>query len=188
MPGTSAALADFATDGKIGVDLTKTYLSASAGIAVPWPAKPGDIVHTTNGGRYIFARAESEVSAGMVVIFSTFGDSAAAGVIVPPHCTPITTTMVTTTVGPNAVGVSVQNIPSANWGWIALNGFNLQINAAAGAQPKLPLFTTSTAGQLNTTTVSSCLVSGIVLNTSATSASFPLAFVNNPHIQWGNPV
>ncbi len=175
---------DWPIGGRIGADITKTYLSASAGIVVPWPAAPGDHLLTNNGGEYIFGRAESEISAGMVLIGSQFGDSATANA--PIHFTPITTTMVTTTVGPNMIAVSQVNCPSANWGWFALNGTNLEVWAVA--QPKLPLFTSSTAGQLSSTTVSSCLVSGIVINTSATSASFPYAFVRNPHIQWGNPV
>src|SRR5215510_8616001 len=87
--------------------------------------------------------------------------------------------MLNTTVGPNMIGVSVQNIPSANWGWFCLNSNNIQVWAIG--DPKLPLYTSATAGQLSTTSVTLCLVSGIVLNTSATSASFPTAFVRNPH-------
>jgi hypothetical protein len=188
--GTSAPTLDYPIDGHIGYDITKTYLSASATITVPWPCKPGETVRTTNNGVYIFARAESEVSAGNVVIFGPFGDSAAgftASGPVPPHCAPITTTYVQTTVGPQMIGVAQVNIPSANWGWIALNGINLQVWTSA-TNPHLPLFTSGTAGQLSTTTVSQCLIQGIYIYTSATSTSFPLASVVFPHLQFSNPI
>jgi hypothetical protein len=41
------------------------------------------------------------------------------------------------------------------------------------------LYTTSTAGALDDTTVSAGFIQGIVANTSATSASAPFCMVNN---------
>jgi hypothetical protein len=45
--------------------------------------------------------------------------------------------------------------------------------------PKVPLYTTGTAGKLDDTTVSAGFIQGIVANTSATSASAPYCMVNN---------
>ena len=67
-------MADYVTDGKIGVDLTAIYASSSAGSTSLFPATPGETVMTSNNGRYIFARAESTIAQFDVVIFSTFSD------------------------------------------------------------------------------------------------------------------
>ena len=40
-------MADFITDGKIGIDLTATYASTSAGSTTLWPANPGAVVQTS---------------------------------------------------------------------------------------------------------------------------------------------
>ena len=50
---------DYVTDGKIGIDLTATYASTSAGSTTLFPVTPGTRVSTSNNGTYIFVRAES---------------------------------------------------------------------------------------------------------------------------------
>src|SRR5262245_5645151 len=67
---------DYPIDGKIGIDITAVYESASANIAVPWPASPEDTVRTNNDGEYMFARAQSDVAQYDLVFFATYGDSA----------------------------------------------------------------------------------------------------------------
>ena len=68
------------------------------------------------------------------------------------------------------------------YGWFALNG-SVRVNVAAGTQPKVLLYTTSTAGVLSGTTVSAGLVVGLTANTSAASASAPYCMANNVTVQ-----
>jgi len=76
------------------------------------------------------------------------------------------------------VGFAQTAIASSYYGWVALNGV-VKVNLLVSCQPKVPLYTTSTAGSLDDTTVSAGFIQGIVANTSATSASAPFCVVNN---------
>lgn len=176
---------DYVIDGKIGIDLTATYASTSAGSTSLWPVTPGTQVNTSNNGRYIFARAESDISQFDCVIFSTYGDSASLTPVI--RAVPITTTNAAA-LGYSMVGFAQTSIASANWGWIALNGTNLRVNCLIACNPKVPLYTTATAGKLDDTTVSAGYIQGIVANTSATSASAPYCIINNPGLVTSNPV
>lgn len=177
-------MADYVTDGKIGIDLTAIYASTSAGSTSLFPAKSGDMVSTTNNGRYIFARAESTVAQYDAVIFSTFGDSASATPVL--RAVPITTTNAAA-LGYNMVGFAQVAVTSAYYGWFCINGV-VKVNLLVACQPKVPLYTTATAGSLDDTTVSAGYVVGIVANTSATSASAPYCVASWPHLITSNPV
>lgn len=177
-------MADYVTDGKIGVDLTAIYASTSAGSTSLFPATPGERVNTSNNGVYIFARAESTVSQYDCVIFSTYADSASATPIL--RATPITTTNAAA-MGYAMVGFAQVAVTSAYYGWFAINGL-VKVNLLIAAQPKVPLYTTSTAGSLDDATVSAGYIQGIVANTSATSASAPYCIVNNAGLLTSNPV
>jgi hypothetical protein len=85
------------------------------------------------------------------------------------------------------VGFAQNAITSSYYGWIGLNGV-LKVNLLVACQPKVPLYTTSTAGKLDDATVSSGYIQGIVANTSATSASAPYCVVNNAGLMTSNPV
>ena len=180
-------MADYVTDGKIGIDLTATYASTSAGSIIPWPARPGDRVHTNNNGCYMFARAQSDISQFACVVFGSFADSAVSSdsTRMPTvAAVPMTTTnaVVGGVGGDGMVGIAQTSIASSYYGWIALNGSALRVNTLVACQPKVPLYTTSTAGSLDDATVSSGYVSGITINTSATSASAPWCVANWPKI------
>jgi hypothetical protein len=177
-------MADYITDGKIGVDLTATYASTSAGSTTLFPVTPGTRVNTTNNGVYVFARAESTISAFDAVIMSTFADSASSTPVL--RAVPVTTTNAAA-LGYNMVGFAQTAIASSYYGWIGINGV-LQVNLLAACQPKVPLYTTSTAGKLDDTTVSAGYIQGIVANTSAASASAPFCVVNNAGLMTSNPV
>ncbi len=172
-------MADFVTDGKIGIDLTAIYASTSAGSTSFFPATPGARVTGSNNSVYMFARAVSTIAQYDVVVFSVYADSASV-TAVPAAC-PITTTNVAA-LGFAQVGFAQVAITSAYYGWIALQGSRLRVNCLIAAQPKVPLYTTATAGSLDDTTVSAGYVTGVVINTSATSASAPFAIINNPFV------
>jgi len=177
-------MADYITDGKIGVDLTATYASTSAGSTTLFPVTPGTRVNTTNNGVYVFARAESTINQFDAVIMSTYADSASSTPVL--RAVPVTTTNAAA-LGYNMVGFAQTAIASSYYGWIGINGV-LQVNLLIACQPKVPLYTTSTAGKLDDTTVSAGYIQGIVANTSATSASAPFCVVNNAGLMTSNPV
>lgn len=179
--------ADYVIDGKIGVDLTATYASTSAGSSSFWPAKPGDRVNTTGNGVYMFCRAASTIAQYDCVAFAgltTSATSADASNIFCPQAVPITTAHVASAgpAGFGAVGIAQTAIASANYGWVAMNGTNLRVNTLVSCQPNVQLYTTTTGGSLDDTVVSAGLIEGLTIMTSATSASAPRCVANWPHI------
>jgi hypothetical protein len=177
-------MADYVTDGKIGIDLTATYASTSAGSTTLFPVTPGTRVSTSNNGVYIFARAESDISAFDAVIMSTYADSASLTPVL--RAVPVTTTNAAA-LGYSMVGFAQTAITSSYYGWIGINGM-LKVNLLVACNPKVPLYTTATAGKLDDATVSAGYIQGIVANTSATSASAPYCIVNNAGLMTSNPV
>lgn len=174
-------MADFVTDGKIGIDLTAVYASASAASQVQLPVAPGTIVHTTNNGRYMFARCESDCNPRDFVAFGFYGDSASSTPI--PRFVPITTTNIAA-LGFGTVGCVQNSVASSYYTWVCLNSNGgIRGNVLIACEGKVPLYTTATAGKLDDTTVSAGLVIGCVIGTSATSASAPQIFFNNPSVQ-----
>lgn len=177
-------MADYVTDGKIGIDLTATYASTSAGSTTLFPVTPGTRVNTSNNGVYMFVRAESDIAAYDAVIMSTFADSASQTPVM--RAVPVTTTNAAA-LGYNMVGFAQNAIASSYYGWVGINGL-LKVNLLIACNPKVPLYTTSTAGKLDDTTVSAGYIQGIVATTSATSASAPYCMVNNAGLMTSNPV
>jgi len=177
-------MADYVTDGKIGIDLTATYASTSAGSTSLFPVTPGSRVTTSNNGVYMFVRAESDIAAYDAVIMSTFADSASLTPVM--RAVPVTTTNAAA-LGYNMVGFAQNAIASSYYGWVGINGL-LKVNLLIACNPKVPLYTTSTAGKLDDTTVSAGYIQGIVATTSATSASAPYCMVNNAGLMTSNPV
>jgi len=177
-------MADYVTDGKIGIDLTATYASTSAGSTSLFPVTPGTRVNTSNNGVYMFVRAESDIAAYDAVIMSTFADSASLTPVM--RAVPVTTTNAAA-LGYNMVGFAQNAIASSYYGWVGINGL-LKVNLLIACNPKVPLYTTGTAGKLDDTTVSAGYIQGIVANTSATSASAPYCMVNNAGLMTSNPV
>jgi hypothetical protein len=175
---------DYVTDGKIGIDLTATYASTSAGSTSLFPVTPGSRVTTSNNGVYMFVRAESDIAAYDAVIMSTFADSASLTPVM--RAVPVTTTNAAA-LGYNMVGFAQNAIASSYYGWVGINGL-LKVNLLIACNPKVPLYTTSTAGKLDDTTVSAGYIQGVVANTSATSASAPYCMVNNAGLMTSNPV
>ena len=177
-------MADYVTDGKIGIDLTATYASTSAGSTSLFPVTPGSRVTTSNNGVYMFVRAESDIAAYDAVIMSTFADSASLTPVM--RAVPVTTTNAAA-LGYNMVGFAQNAIASSYYGWVGINGL-LKVNLLIACNPKVPLYTTATAGKLDDTTVSAGYIQGVVANTSATSASAPFCMVNNAGLMTSNPV
>ena len=174
---------DYVTDGKIGIDLTAVYASTSAGSTSFMPALPGATVRTNNGGEYIFARCASDTAQFNCVIFGTYADSASQ---TPTFSfVPITTANCAPggAPGPNQIGICQNSVASAYYTWVALKSQNIRLTVKASTQAKVPLYTTTTAGVLDSgTTVSAGYVTGVTVNTSAASASAPYCMATWPKV------
>lgn len=79
----------------------------------------------------------------------------------------LTTTLATTV---KRVGVAQISIAVSCYGWVQRSG-NMIVNVAQGCQDFVALFTTSTPGVLDDATVSECLVLGLNLVTSTSTAA-----------------
>ncbi len=77
------------------------------------------------------------------------------------------------------VGVAQISIAISCYGWVQRTG-DMRVNVAQLCQDFVPLFTTSTPGVLDDATVSECLVLGINLVTSTTTASAMTAIGASP--------
>lgn len=139
----------------------------------------GTVVHLSDGGSAMFVQATSTIAQyDACIIINT---SSAAGASI--GAVPVTTTNALTS---QRMGFAQTAITSANYGWVHLSGNSIRVKALIACQPAAPLFTTATAGQLDDATVTAGYCLGVVLMSSATSASAPPAVVGNAVIRtWG---
>lgn len=173
-------MVDFVISGQAGINLTDTYASASAqanGTAgKPVPFSPGTIVDGTYGSRYMLVRATSTIAQYDACIVINEGSAADSGV----GCVPVTTTNALTS---QRLAFAQTAIASSEYGWVALQGNNLRVKTLIACQPAVPLFTTATAGSLDDAVVTAGYCLGVVLMSSATSASAPVCLAGNPVIR-----
>lgn len=161
----------FVTSPTIGTSLTSTYASGTTP-----PMKVGTVVFATDGSEYMMVQATSTVAQydACVIINTSSATGASIGVV------PVTTT---NALKSQRMAFAQTAITSGDYGWVALKGNNLRINSLIACQPAVPLFTTATAGSLDDTTVTAGYCLGVVLMSSATSASAPPAVVGNAVIR-----
>jgi len=135
----------------------------------------GTIVEGTNGTKFMYVKALSTVAQYDAVCIKASGSAVAAEY----GAVPITTTNALESV---RVGFAQTAIASSKYGWVALEGQDLRVKCLIACQPKVPLFTTATAGSLDDAVVTAGHVHGVVALSSATSASAPPIIAANPHI------
>lgn len=135
----------------------------------------GTIVLGTDGSKWIYVQALSTIAQYDAVAIITSGSAVNANM----GAVPITTTNALTSV---RVGLAQVAIASSKYGWVALEGNNLRVKALISCQPAVPMFTTATAGSLDDAIVTAGHVLGVVLKSSATSASAPPCIAAHPHI------
>lgn len=139
----------------------------------------GTIAATSDGGQAIYVQATSTIAQYDAVVISNAGSAVGAAYGAVPVST-------TNALKSQRLGFAQTAITSGYYGWISLSGSNLRINTLIGCNPAVPLFTTSTAGSLDDTTVTAGYCLGVVLLSSATSASAPPATASNCVIRtWG---
>jgi hypothetical protein len=149
-------MADYVTDGKIGIDLTATYASNLRRLYYAmFPVTPGTRVNTSNNGVYIFvSRRVRPLTHYDAVIMSTYADSAST--------TPVMRCCACH--HDKRCGFGFQH------GWLCTKRYclfllwldwlewrMLKVNLLVACNPKVPLYTTATAGKLDDTTVSAGL-------------------------------
>jgi hypothetical protein len=139
----------------------------------------GTTVTATDGSEYVMVRATSTIAQyDACIIINT---SSAVGASI--GCVPVTTTNALTS---QRLAFAQTAITSGDYGWVATKGNNLRVKTLIACQPAVPLYTTGTAGSLDDATVTAGYCLGVVLMTSATSASAPPCVVGNAVIRtWG---
>jgi hypothetical protein len=138
--------------------------------------KTGTLITATDGGEYMLVRATSTIAQyDACVIINT---SSAVGASI--GCVPVTTTNALTS---QRLAFAQTAITSGDYGWVALKGHDLRVKTLIACQPAVPLYTTATAGSLDDTVVTAGYCLGVVLMTSATSASAPPCVVGNAVIR-----
>ena len=150
-----------------GVSLTSTYASGTNP-----PFSVGVTVAATDGSEYMMIRATSTIAQydACVVINTSSATGASMG------CVPAETTNGAKTA---RLAFAQTAITSGDYGWVALKGQGIRIKTLVSCQPAVPLFLTATAGSLDDAIISGAYCMGVVLMSSATSASAPPAVVGN---------
>lgn len=164
----------YASSPILGVDYTATssLQSGSSTVYVPEFALCAK-VNTTDGGEIIYIKAGAAITAGDVVQI-TMSTGSATGV------TTLLCDANTTTAG-QLIGVANTTLASGQHGWACLRGVPYAgINVAASCVRGSPLYTTTTAGQLDDTSSSSHLIAGIELTATATGAAVTAGLCSNP--------
>jgi hypothetical protein len=139
----------------------------------------GTIVKTSDGGEAMYVQATSTIAQynACIIINTSSATGASIG------CVPVTTTNALTS---QRLAFAQTAITSSNYGWVKLSGNEIRCNLLIACQPAVPLFTTSTAGSLDDTTVTAGYCLGVVAMSSATSASSPPMVVGQAVIRtWG---
>lgn len=163
----------FPTSGIAGISLTTTYASGTTP-----PFTPGLETKATDGNAYMFVQAASTIAQfDACIVINSSSAIFSAGFL---KCVPVTTTNALTS---QRLVVAQTAITSGDYGWVATAGHNLRVKTLIAAQPAVPMFTTATAGSLDDATVTAGYCLGVVLMTSATSASAPPCVIGNAVIR-----
>jgi len=161
-------MATIITTGIVTPKLTTTSTTAQVPV--------GTVVQTSDGGQAIYVQATSTINAfdACIIINTSSATGASIG------CVPVTTTNALTS---QRIAFAQTAIASGSYGWVQTSGNEIRVNTLIACQPAVPLFTTATAGSLDDTTVTAGYCLGVVLKSSATSASAPPAVVGNAVIR-----
>ena len=151
--------------GQLGVDLDATYTSAGE---LPYPQ--GEVVRTKNGAAFI-GRAVSGVAAYSLVFYTPASAQASASV-------DLFLASVANVSGKLA-GVAMTSIASAQYGWVHTECNKEGKVRCAAAETGVPLFLTTTGGQVDDAVTSGKALIGLHILASVTSASTPPAIWRN---------
>lgn len=139
----------------------------------------GTVANATDGSVLMYVQATSTIAQydACIIINTSSATGASIG------CVPVTTTNALTS---QRIAFAQTAIASSSYGWVYTSGNNLRVKALIACQPAVPLYTTATAGSLDDAIVTAGYCLGVVLMSSATSASAPPCVVGNAVIRtWG---
>lgn len=157
----------------LGCNISATYTSAEQ--AALGMAR-GTLTTAQHGQIYEFTQALSTVAQYDAVAF--LGDSSTSDAFIT-RVAPLETTNGALSA---KVGIAQVAITSGEYGWVALNGGQLQVKALIACQPGVPLYATATAGSVDDAIVSASGIVGLIALQCATSASAITCIAAFPHI------
>jgi len=151
-------MVDYSIAAESGLDFSQTYSVTTSTPEYPGtPVALGTQAWGTNGSMYMFVLASSAITQyACVSIDPNFNASMATN-----------TSLLTY---PD-VGFAQVAIPSGQYGWVAMRGTKISVLSKGAVAKTTPLYISSSAGILVTTTSSFALVTGIVTSTSYASTS-----------------
>lgn len=164
----------YAVSPLMGIDITATSSLQSGSATVYQPEFGlGNKASTSDCGEHIYIKAGAAITAGDVVQI-TMATGSATGV------TTLLCDANTTTAG-QLIGVANTTLASGQHGWACLRGVPYAgINVAASCVKGSPLYTTTTAGQVDDTSSSAHLIAGIETTATATGAAVTAGLCSNP--------
>lgn len=171
----------FAISPTMGVDIQAVSSLASGSLTTYSPEFGlGNKVTMSDAGEAVYIKAGAAITAGDVLIVNQSTGSAQG----------ITTTLVsanaTAATQSYLVAVAHSTLASGQHGWACVKGAPFAgINIGASCNKGTPLYTTATAGQLNTSQTSTVLIAGIEATVTTTTAAVVAGFCNNPVIVSG---
>lgn len=154
----------FVNDGKIGIDLALTNSTADY--------KLGETANGTLNSKWIYVYAASTVAQYDAVMIDQ-----------SLNAVPLTTT---NSASSKMVGFAQVAIASASYGWVALQGDGIRVNAAANCAPNVYLYTTATGGVIDDAIVSAGALHGVITYDTISNATSVRIIASNPHIGFGS--
>ena len=157
----------------LGIDPSATSSLQSGSLTVYQPEfQLGARAKLSDGGETMYIKAGAAITAGDVLQINSTGSAVG---ITTALCDAGTTT------AQEYIGVANTTLASGQHGWACTGGIPLAgISVAASCVRGSPLYTTTTAGQLDDTSSSSHLISGIQTTVTATGAAVVAGFVTTP--------
>lgn len=144
----------YATDGKIGVDLTAT--PADSDFDAPGFVL-GETVKTGDGGVYMYVHASGAITQyDAVGIDENYEAAALTKAIVDDG---------------HMIGFAQVAFADNDYGWVAIKGSNIQCRVAINCAADAALYSSATAGVLDDDSSSQTKVDGVVAVTAVTAAT-----------------
>lgn len=164
----------YAISPVLGVDITATSSLQSGSTTVYQPEYTlGAVAKMSDSGEAIYIKAGAAITAGDVVQI-TMSTGSATGI------TTLLCDANTTTAG-QLIAVAHTTLASGQHGWACRAGVpTAGINVAASCVRGSPLYTTTTAGQVDDTSSSAHLIAGMELTATATGAAVTAGLCTYP--------
>ncbi len=157
----------FATDGKIGIDLTKTTTGTTTnGENAEFTL--GTVVSGSDSSRWMYVQAGAAIAQYDCVCVDENGQAAlsTAALAAAGH----------------TIGIAQVAFADNDLGWVCTHALgNIYVNVAANCAPDVQLYTTATGGTIDDTSASQTLIRGLVKIAAATvSAESHECILQNP--------